>query len=395
LWTATGISALGDGLVFVGFPLLALEMTSSALAIAMVAVAGRLPAFIFGLPAGVLADRVDRRRFVLLTNLARAAVLGAFAGFVVAGADNLAVVYVVIFILGSCEVAVDVTTQACLPVIVPRRLVPLASGYYLGADVSGEQFVGPAVGGLLFGVGAALPFVGDAASFVASAGLLARTLPGRPAHPHSSSRLADLREGLRWFMGHPMLRLLAMAVGSLAFCEAMVISLLVLFGTHDLGLSKTGYGVFVAIIAVGDVVGRFSGGTIYNRFGPARCLVGAGAAAASAYLIVAGVHSVVAAAGAFCLASFAIGVGDTAMTAVRQQSTPEELLGRVASVYRLVIFGLLPLGAIAGGLLANATSVRTTFVVAGIAQLLVLVVVGLPLLPHLRAHWAAERSVAA
>src|SRR5205823_12197638 len=132
---------------------------------------------LFSIPAGALVDRVDRRRLVVLINVVRIAVLAVFAGAVMAGHDSLLAVYGTVFVLGTADMMFNVATQACLPAMVATKDLPTANGYLATGEVSGQQFLGPAVGGLAYAASQALPFIADAVSFVASLLLVPGTLP--------------------------------------------------------------------------------------------------------------------------------------------------------------------------------------------------------------------------
>ena len=267
LFAGNGISSVGDGLVLVAFPLLALTLTTSPVLIAGVAVAGRLPALLLSIPAGALVDRVDRRRLVMLINTVRVVALTAFTGAVLAGHDTLVSLYATVFVLGTADMMFNVATQACLPAMVVPDELPRANGYLATAELSGEQFIGPAVGGIAFGVGRALPFVGDAVSFVASLFLVRSALPETIHQRQKRPFARDIKEGLVWFLRNPLLRLLAVVVASLAFCQAMVFAELVLYGTRQLHLSHTAYGLFFAGAAAGNVIGALLAGRVLPQMG--------------------------------------------------------------------------------------------------------------------------------
>jgi MFS family permease len=389
LFSANAVSAFGDGLVIVAFPLLALTLTTKPVLIAGVAIAGRLPAFLCTVPAGALVDRVDRRRLVVLVNLIRMAALGAFALAVLAGAESLPALYATVFVLGTGDMVFSVATQAALPAMVRGGELPRANGYLATAEVSGEQFVGPAIGGLAFAVARALPFVADAISFLASAVLVRTALPDSLPRLEHRPFLADIREGLVWFWRNRLIRVLAVVVASLAFCQAMVFAELVLYGTHQLHLGHIGYGLFFAGVAAGNVVGSLGAGRVYARWGPARCIVGAAVLAGVTYLVLSMTTAVATATVVLFLEAVGVAVGNVTTLSLRQRVIPSHLLGRVGSAFRLLLFGLIPLGALAGGLLTAALGLRVAFRTAGIVQLLVLAVAAPVLIRRIR---QAERS---
>jgi MFS family permease len=376
-------------LVIVAFPLLALTLTSQPVLIAGVAIAGRLPALLFSIPAGALVDRVNRRRLVFVVNLVRFVALAAFAGVVLAGTDSLSAVYATVFVIGTGDMVFNVATQACLPSMVSGPDLPRANSYLATADVSGEQFVGPAIGGLTFAAARVLPFIADAASFLASAFLLRHALPGKVRRSDRRPFFADIRAGLRWFLSNRLLRVLAVVVASLAFCQAMVFAELVLYGTRQLHLGHVGYGLFIAGTATGDIVGSLGAGRIYARWGPARCIVGAAVLAGTAYLVLSETSAVATALVVLFLEAGAVAVGNVATLSLRQRVIPLELLGRVGSAFRLLLFGLVPVGALTGGLVTAAFGLSTAFRTAGIIQLVVLVLAAPMLIWRIR---QAERS---
>jgi MFS family permease len=392
LFTASAISSLGDGLVIVGFPLLALTLTRSPLLIAGVAIAGRLPAFLLSIPAGALADRVDRRKMVVAINLVRALVLAVFSVMVLNGHDSLPALYATVFLIGAGGMAFDVATQACLPAMVPLDELPRANGYLFTAEVSGEQVVGPGLAGFAFTVGRSLPFIGDAISFALSALVIRSALPHTPLRPDHPPFLEDIREGLRWFFSHRLLRLLGLVVASLAFCQAMVLSELVLYGTHQLQLGHVGYGLFFAGTCLGDVAGSLWAGRIYGRIGPARSLMAAAVVAGGAYIVLSVTHSVGLAMSVLFLEAVGVAIGNVTTLSLRQRITPAHLLGRVASTFRLLIWGLIPFGALTGGLLTARIGIQGAFRVAGVVQLVVIALAAPALFA--RIHQAEQPSEA-
>ncbi len=380
LWGASSTSALGDGLALVAFPLLAATLTGDARLVAGVAVASRLPWLLFGLPAGALADRVDRRLLLGAVELARMAVLVILGVTIATGSVSLVAIYAAAFALGALETAFSAASQACLPSLVGIDHLPRANGYLFAAQATGEQFAGPALGGLLFAAAAALPFVLDGVSFLASAALLCLALPRRrrrvsAAAPQESFR-ADLASGLRWFMGHPVLRLLALVVASLAFCQSMVLAILVLYCLRVLHLGHAGFGLFLALAAVGNVVGGLLAGRITARLGTGRVVCAAALLAAASYLVVGLTSALGIALVALAAEAVAVAVGNVATLSLRQSVIPSELLGRVSNAFRMCIFGVIPLGALAGGLIAHAAGLHAVFVVAGGLQLVVIALVG-------------------
>ena len=179
---------------------------------------------------------------------------------------------------------------------------------------------------------------------------------------------ADMRSGLTFFRTSPLLRLLAVIVGGLAFCQAVVMGVLVLFAQDVLHLGAGGYGLFLGLGAIGNVVGALAASRVKDRFGTAPVLTGGALAAALAYLVVASTSSAAVATLMFVVEAFAVACGTVVTISLRQACVPDELRGRVGNVFRMFVFGAIPLGAVFGGLLAEAFGLRTPILVAGVAQ---------------------------
>lgn len=389
IWTATGVSALGTGATRVAFPLLALSFTHRAPLIAGVAVAAGLPAFLVALPVGVLTDRANRRRLLVAIEVLRLAVLGGFGALVIAGAASLGAIYVTVFLAAALEVAFDIGVGTSLPAVVPPDGLVSANTHLLTVELTGDEMVGQAVGGAALAAASALPFVADAASYGFSAWLLGRAIPPNPPATSSTSMLRQLGGGVRYYFSAPLLRTMTGLIGSLAFCQGVVLGVLVLYGTQVLHLSRPGYALLLGVAATGNLVGAFAASRIHRRIGSGWCIVIAGATAACAYPVLGLTTAVIAAGAALALESVGVMLGNIASNALRQRVVPAEFLGRAASVHRLVVLGALPLGNLVGGLVADQIGLRHTFLGAGGLQL-VAVAFGAPrLLGALRGHRAA------
>ena len=375
---ATGVSSLGDGLVLVAFPLLALSRTSNPIAIVGVTVAGQIPSFLCALPAGALVDRVDRRRLAGFVNIARAGALGGFALVATLAGVSLWSIYLVIAILGTLQVVFVAISQVTLPALLAGEGLARANGKLAVAEIGGEHIVGPAIGGVLYGLSRFVPFVGDAISFVVSGALLQRALPGTPARLSAQGWRADMGEGLRWFLGQPALRFMAALVGSLCFFQSMVVSVLPLYAVHNLRLNHTGYGLLVATIAVGNVIGALGAGRALDRLGPATSLVITVVMGAGSYVILSATRSAFTAAAALIIEAVGISVCNVTTITVRQGTVPDHLLGRVTTVSRMTVLGLIPFGAIAGGITAANLGIPSTFLLAGSVELGIAVFLGPP-----------------
>lgn len=391
LWSAATLSSVGDGVSSTAIPLLAAALTSSPALVGLATSIGSLPWLLVGLFSGALVDRWNRLRTMWLVDALRFLLVAGLAAAVAAGVGSIGLLLVVGFLLGVGETLFDTAAQAVIPLLVSRERGQLerANGRLSASNTLGGQFAGPPLGGFLFGAAAGLPFVVDAASFGLSAAgvrLIARRRAEHTSHagqtgqtastePAGRSLLAEVAEGVRWLWRHRLLRTAAITVGvtNLSFTASEAI--LVLFARQRLGLGPVGYGVLLTAVAAG----AFLGSATASRFG--RLLGSGGTLAAGLGLLAVsriglGLTSApVVAALALLVTGVGIAVFNVIGVSLRQRLTPDRLLGRVVSAYRLVGLGAIPLGGLLGGLLAGRTSIEVPFLVGGAVVALMAVVV--------------------
>jgi MFS family permease len=376
LWTSSALSNLADGVFKVVLPLVAIRFTKSPTMIAGLTFAVTLPWLLFALPAGALADRLDRRRAMLGANAVRAALLLALALAVMVDAGSIWVLYAVALCIGVAETLYDTSAQSILPLVVPRERLSRANGRLHAAELTANQFVGPPLGGLLVPLGAAAAFASPAALWAVAVGVL-WLVHGRyrVLRERRTTMRADVAEGLRFLWRHRVLRTLAVMVGVSNLASNATFSILVLFAvgpTSAMRLSDPAFGLLLTTTAAGSLLGSLAAERVERRLGRARSLVltivgctlmeGAPALTADPMLVGAG----------FFAGGFAIAVWNVITVSLRQRVTPDRLLGRVNSGYRLVAWGTMPLGAAAGGLLAEAFGLRAVFAVMAVLTLAML-----------------------
>ncbi|OLZ66935.1 MFS transporter [Streptomyces sp. IMTB 2501] len=380
LWWANAINSIGDGAFNAAMPLLAVTVTKDPQQVALISAASYLPWLLVSLPAGAIVDRYERTTLMWRGQAAQAAVVAAVAVTVVAGGVSIPVLAVACFLLGSIQVVITNAAQSVLPQIVPVDLLQRANSNQYVVQTVGESSLGPPLGSLLFTAAATLPFSVDAASFILSAGLLI-TIPKRISDHigRRSSMRAEVAEGLRWLTSHKLLRTLAVLLGINTFCNRLGVATLVLFSTQTLHLSDRAYGLMLVGEGVGSLIGGLVNVRIARKLGPIRAFA---VSLAANSVIYAGMG--LASSGALlgvmlALCGFVITVSSVVTVSLRQEVTPSNLLGRVNSVFRMVGWGLMPLGALAGGFVAQHLGLRAPFLIAGGVRLAALLV-ALPLL---------------
>jgi transmembrane secretion effector len=373
VWTASAISNLGDGAALVAAPLLAASLTRDPSSVAAVVVAAQLPWLVVSLHAGALVDRVDRRAAMVAADLVRAAALALLGVAALAGWASLPLIAVVAFVATAGDVVFSNAAHALLPALVPRQRLQGANARLTGAEVVTNGFVGQPLAGVLFVVAAGLPFLLDAASFVASALiLLGLRRPAAPAPaPERRPRLrSDIAEGLRWLWRDAPMRTVTAILAVTNLVSGMQLAVLVLFALEVLGLGAGSYGLLLAAAAGGSLVGSVVAPWLARRAGVWPTLLGAILLEGLALLAL-GLGSSRPLAGAMLGVGGLVGVvWHVTAVSLRQASVPDRLLGRVTSAQRLVGAGTVPVGALVGGLLSAAIGLRAPFVLGGAALVL-------------------------
>lgn len=395
LWSATGLSNLGDGIALVAVPLAAANLTRDPLLIAAVSSAQRLPWLLFVLVSGVIVDRSDRRRLQQAANLARALLLAGLGGALLLGWASIGLLAAIAFGLGIAETLFDNAAIALLPAVVARADLERANGRLYTTQTIANEFVGPPLGGGLFALAAGLPLLLVAACYglaAALVGLLRGTF--RPSQPRLWSPAivgAEIAEGLRWFWGHRLLHALGIKAAWEHGCWAATNAILVLIVQERLGLDAAGYGLLLSAGAVGGVLGGLSASRVIAR-------LGSGSAAMLNLLIQAIAYAGIALSASPAVVALMLGlqsytgsIGGVVGESFRQAIIPNQLMGRVGSAFRLYALGAMALGAFAGGLLARSFGLLAPYWLSALAMLALAVA----LLPTINNRSLAEARRAA
>ena len=387
LWWANAVSSTGDGAFVAALPLLAVTITRDPRLVSVVTAATDLPWMVLSLPAGALVDRYDRATLMWRAQAVQAAVVAVVTVLVIAREANIAVLGVAGLLLGSAEVIFSNAAQSVLPDLVPTELLAKANGSQQISLTVGESFLGPPAGSLLFAAAAALPFGLDAVSFAGSAALLSRLPKHQQARDAATPGIrAQIAAGLRWLVRHRLLRVVAVLLGVVNFANQMGQAILVLLATETLHVSVRGYGLLLAASAVGSVVGGLVNPVLTRRLGMLASLIIGGAVIAAVFVGIGLAPDPAVAAVMLAGQGFAVTMWNIVTVSLRQQIVPSALLGRVNSVYRMLGWGLMPLGALAGGFVAHTEGLRAPYIVAG-------VICGLALLISIPFLLAADRTL--
>ena len=388
LWATFVVSSLGDGFGYGAVPLLALFVDPHPIPVAAVAAADTFPWLVLALPAGALADRYERGRVMAVTNMGRALVLVTLALLVASHHINVPLLIALVFINGGARAVYYAGSQATVPELVEPGSFPHANGILSSTDAATEHLAGPILGTLAFAVTKALPFVADAIA-VGVAGL--SLLGFRTQRPETEPEHGSIFDGVRQLIKDRSLRLLVSLLAALASLQGLVMGVLVIIATVDWGVSKSLYGVFLAAGAAGNVPGALLAGRIANRIGNTPTLIASALVSGLAYLVMATARGWLLAGVAFGVVSFAVYAGGVVAISLRQRLSPQDLMGRVGSAWRGVVWGAFPIGSLIGGALA-VHGLRLPLIIAGVAQCVVAIALAGPLTRSLAASERAEAA---
>ena len=377
LLASSWASNLGDGIALAAGPLLVAQQTDDPLLVASAVLLQQLPWLVFGLFAGALADRLDRRLVVVVVDLLRAAVLVVLALAVATDAVSIVVVLAALFLLGTAEVFADTASGTLLPMLIHRADLGLANARLQTGVLTLNQMAGPPVGAALFVAGAAVPFAATAVLVGLGAVLVSRlVLPARPAAPDGPrSTRADIAEGCRWVRRSPAVRTLVLTIFIFNITYGAAWSVLVLYARDRLGLGEIGFGLITTVLAVGGIVGTLSYGWITRHLSLGGIMRVGLVVETVTHLVLAVTTTPAVAFATFLVFGAHAFVWSATSTAVRQRLVPLDLQGRVASVNGLGSYGGMVAGAAVGGVLAQRYGVTAPFLFAFVGSAVFLVAV--------------------
>ena len=360
---ASGLTNLADGIATLAWAWVASLLTRDALLISLVPVALRLPWFLFAIPAGIVADRVDRRQLILAMDALRCI---AFAGATLAiwasgtlpeASDTgisrpglFAAIALAATLVGISEVFRDNAAQTMLPAMVPNERLEAANGRLWSVEMLGNTLIGPPFAALLLGLAVALPFAANAAFYGIAVALVAG-LSGqyRPRRAAERNWRLELMEGVRFLIGQPLMRLLAVVSGLWNLLFHMALMALILFAQEVIGVGAIGYSLILGAGAIGGILSGWASEHIIRRIGSARAAQIALLSSTPCFIVIVLFPNPWIAGGAMLVFEFFGILWNTVSVSYRQRAIPDEILGRVNSLYRLLAWGMIPLGLVLSG----------------------------------------------
>lgn len=373
-------SSLGDGIARVAAPLLAVRLTDDPLLVSGIAAVAMLPWLIFSIPAGILLDRIDRRRAMTIANGVRT--LLAALMLVLFATDQLTIwwLYGVVFAYGAFETVYDGALRAVLPSIAAKQDLPRANSRVEAGEIVVQQFLSGPLTSALFAVSVVVPLGINVLTY-AVASVMAVFLPLAAAGSHRTDPggvphvawYRQFTDGFRYIMGNPMLRRLWLISVVIALCFSAATATMVLYVLNQLGLPEAWYGAFILAGAVGSLGAASITNRLKERFGAGPVMAVAQTLSLAALVLIGAVPVL----GVVAFGYFVSAGGTTAwnilVMSLRQAAIPSRLLGRVHGTWRTLLWGTMPLGSLLGGLLGRI-DLRAPFLIAGgLATLVALV----------------------
>ncbi|MEV8254240.1 MFS transporter [Rhodoglobus sp. NPDC076762] len=392
-WSAVTATNLGDGIRLVALPLLATQVTQSPTLIALVTVFTYLPALLLGQIAGVFVDRVRKRRLIALSQVGRSIVLALVVGAITLGVLDITMLCAGAFLYGAGEAFSDPASHAMLPGLVAANDLGRANSDLQSGQIVGEMFVGRALGGVLFAVAQPLPLLANVLLLVAAALAMVslRDVETKPevTQPDDAVTyrgnggirhfLEQLAEGIRVVMHSRLLGVMSLQLAVWAGVSGAFWGVAVIYALRDLQSGETGFGVMLALAAVGSLVGARIATRVIRRLGAPFAAVACALASGVSIIALAWTSNLVFASLLLAFNGAGVTVWNVMTITIRQAVVEQRLLGRVSSTYLVLARLALPVGAGLAGLLAAATNTVTVFAVFG-GVLLLASAVFLPLL---------------
>ncbi len=391
-WSGRAVSDLGDQITLVALPLTAIAtLQAGAAQVGILTALEFAPSLLFSLLAGVWVDRLRRRPILIWTDLGRAVFLSWIPVAYLLGALRIEQLYAIAFATGMLSVLSLVAYQAYLPSLVGRDHIVEANGRILSTQ-SATQVAGPGISGILVQIlTAPLPIVLDAISFLVcaiTAWLIRRPEPA-PSVERRAGMMREIGEGMRALFGHPVLRALVVTASLNLAAFGAQQAVFVLFMARDLALTPATIGFILATQSVGAVCGALYAARTARAFGlgpsilASTLLMALALAARGLVSGIAGIDLAILMAAQLGL-GFASAVWNVNGPSLRQALTPHRLLGRVNASYRFAAWGATPIGALAGGFVAQAFGARTALLTSAVWMILPLVFIALSPLRSVR-----------
>jgi MFS family permease len=383
MWASSIVSNLSDGILIAAAPLLAISLTDSTVLISAIGAMVMLPWLLFAIPIGVLVDRIDRRFILAGANATRSAVVGVLALLI--ATDHVTIYWLLVasFVIGVCEVAADTTAQSLIPQILEEKNFEKGNSRLQISETVIQGFIGAPISGFIYAIAIALPFFINSLG-LAVASLLALSIPIKylqdirqdDVEKEKKKFVADMKFGIKYLFNEKVLRRLVVTTASIGVCYSMGTATMVLFIIKELELPKQLFGVILTIQSLGAISGAFMAPRLSKKFGRSRVMT-FGITSSSLVLLLNGfAPNIYIYVGLATFGAFAVSQWNILLMATYQTVIPNELYGRIHGTRRTLVWGMMPIGSLFGGVLAHYSLRLPMYVGGAIATTLAFLSIG-------------------
>jgi MFS family permease len=377
LWAGSIVSNLADGVLIAAAPLLAITLTDSTVLISVIGAMVMLPWLLFAIPIGAMVDRVDRRFILAGANATRSAVIGILALGIATGQVSIYWLIASAFVIGICEVATDTTAQSLIPQILDEKHYEKGNSRLQISETVIQGFIGSPLSGFLYALAIWLPFFINSIGY-AIATLLALSIPIQylqdvrvgTSNETKPNFIEDIKFGIKYLYNHKVLRRLVLTTASIGLCYSAGTATLVIFIIKELELAPKYFGVILTIQGLGALLGAVVAPKASKKFGRSAMMT-LGITSSSVLLFAQGFSpNIFVFVALATIGGFAISQWNILLMATYQTIIPTELYGRIHGTRRTLVWGMMPIGSVLGGVLAHFSLRLPLFVGGAISSII-------------------------
>jgi MFS family permease len=373
LWSASIASNLADGILKTAAPLLAATLTQDPFLISLMAALVMLPWLLFAMPVGVLVDRVDRRLALAIANSSRFLIAAALAFAVATESITIWGLFVAAFLIGIAEVVYDTTTQSMIPQIVSKPKMDRANSKIQSAEILVSQFVGAPASGVLYALAIVVPFIANAAGLLVAV-LLVLMIPKSFSSSAQAEQTSsedeknfwkELKFGVRYLLDSHPLRNLLIQTTVVAFAYALSQATIVLYLLEVQQVPVAAFGFVMTSFGIGALVGSLFAPKLASKFGLGLVLATVNLASGLLMAALFLAPTIWVAVPIFVLVGLTSGTWNVLLMSLYHRLIPNQLFGRIHGARRTMVWGMMPIGSLVGGVIASV-DLRLPYLIGGI-----------------------------